>query len=350
MSERCRVHKVASVVNRLRIGEGPRDHATPRCFSGNAIVVRALDEKRVYDEIELTTGRMAKVGHGDVIVGALGRRARSAVSRATCRRKCGRATSLHLLNHGGSWAGASATAGPRLPGRAARCWAWRSRWQGPQHPRRAVADRRRHSPLATAAAHRRLGDLHQLRQDCRPLGDHTRAHGARPDDRGGKMTGVACLNDLHGARGPRRGRDAILPRRGASPRPPASRLRSSRGGEGDLAELARSRPDLIVVEMGDGIIGDYGVLSLLLDPQVRRTVRVHGLCANDLVGAWGGVHFLSDLASPRCFRRPRDRQRRRHGYIEAHLGRPAINAYRVPERLAAALRRQLDVDGLRPTG
>ena len=33
--------------------------------------MRALEEKRVYDQLELITGRMAKIGKGDVIVGAL---------------------------------------------------------------------------------------------------------------------------------------------------------------------------------------------------------------------------------------------------------------------------------------
>ena len=34
---------------------------------GKVCIVRALEEKRVYDQIELVSGRMAKISKGDVI-------------------------------------------------------------------------------------------------------------------------------------------------------------------------------------------------------------------------------------------------------------------------------------------
>ena len=33
---------------------------------GNVCIVRALEEKRVYDKLELSTGRMAKISKGDI--------------------------------------------------------------------------------------------------------------------------------------------------------------------------------------------------------------------------------------------------------------------------------------------
>src|SRR5687767_10520614 len=41
---------------------------------GNVIVVKALQEKSVYDQIELVNGRQAKMSRDDVIAGVLGRR------------------------------------------------------------------------------------------------------------------------------------------------------------------------------------------------------------------------------------------------------------------------------------
>jgi len=65
------------------------------------LVVRALEEKRVYDVIELTSGRMAHVGKGDVIIGALGRRdaLRGFVGRVPGKLAAG--DRIHVLNLGG---------------------------------------------------------------------------------------------------------------------------------------------------------------------------------------------------------------------------------------------------------
>ena len=66
--------KIASSTARLEL---PREveispHIEPK--EGNVLAVRALMEKSVYDRLELTTGRMAKINRGDVIAGTLGYR------------------------------------------------------------------------------------------------------------------------------------------------------------------------------------------------------------------------------------------------------------------------------------
>ena len=75
MIHSIRPHKITSIVHRLDLGPVV-DYTTDGIESrvGQVLVVRALEEKRVYDVVELTTGRMAHVAKGDVLVGALGRR------------------------------------------------------------------------------------------------------------------------------------------------------------------------------------------------------------------------------------------------------------------------------------
>ncbi len=41
---------------------------------GVVLVVEVLNNKSTYNTLELTSGRMAKVGKGDIVVGALGHR------------------------------------------------------------------------------------------------------------------------------------------------------------------------------------------------------------------------------------------------------------------------------------
>ncbi|HEX8097721.1 MAG TPA: hypothetical protein VF507_06775, partial [Pyrinomonadaceae bacterium] len=49
-----------------------REMYEPR--AGDVVVVRALTDSATYNQLELPTGRLAKVNPGDVLVGVLGRR------------------------------------------------------------------------------------------------------------------------------------------------------------------------------------------------------------------------------------------------------------------------------------
>ena len=61
-----------------------------------------------------------------------------------------------------------------------------------------------------------------------------------------------------------------------------------------LTRLAANRPDVIVYELGDGILGAYGVEAILRDEAIRAAHTCVVLCANDPVAAWGGVRLLRD--------------------------------------------------------
>jgi hypothetical protein len=61
-----------------------------------------------------------------------------------------------------------------------------------------------------------------------------------------------------------------------------------------LSDLAQNRPDVIVLELGDGLIGAYGVEAILSDEAIRKTLTAVILCANDPVSAWGGAKILRE--------------------------------------------------------
>ena len=61
-----------------------------------------------------------------------------------------------------------------------------------------------------------------------------------------------------------------------------------------VSELAARGVDIIVAETGDGIMGDYGVQSVLADPELRDCAAAFVLCANDPVGVAGGISYLKD--------------------------------------------------------
>jgi len=61
-----------------------------------------------------------------------------------------------------------------------------------------------------------------------------------------------------------------------------------------LTELAAQKPDVIVFELGDGLIGTYGVAAILECEDIRKALTSVVLSANDPVAAWGGVKLLRE--------------------------------------------------------
>ncbi len=341
-----RVHKLASVVYRLGFGKDleitERLQATP----GNAIVVRALSEKRVYSELELENGRMSKIFRGDILVGALGRRRalRGFVGDVPDGVRVGDIVSL--LNLGGV-IGSGAVSHKDL-GAPVSCEVLgmpvrdgrivnvadvslppAARLEGLDIPSVVVV-----SGTSMHSGKTRL--ISDLVQELSKGGC---------DIAGGKLTGVACLRDLismedHGASATASFLDVGYPSTaGLSGEELVAAARSV------IAHLASGDPDLIVLELGDGILGEYGVLEVLQDREISAVTRMHVFCAADPVGAWGGQRFLEERGiSVDLFSGPCTDNDVGSGFIERQLGRPALNAIRAPEALASRVREHLDLD------
>ena len=68
------VDKIASVTQACGLSHEVRISADIPADEGVVVVVEVLNNKATYNTLELTSGRMAKVGKGDIVVGALGHR------------------------------------------------------------------------------------------------------------------------------------------------------------------------------------------------------------------------------------------------------------------------------------
>ncbi len=285
------VHKLASVTYRLDLGHELEISTEIEARAGNVLVVRALEEKRVYDVLELESGRMAHISKGDVIAGALGSRAalRGFVGRVPETIRAGDA--LHVLNLGGVLG--ACTSENRDVG----------------HPLRvevlgmAVRDGRplsvRDASLPTAETLDLEAPLVLVSGTCMNSGK-TRAaveiifrlsqRGYRVG--GAKLTGVAALRDQlnmvdHGAVAALSFLDCgLVSTADVDDLAPVAK--------GVLNALAPHEVDVVVAETGDGVIGRYGVRSLLEDDELKRKTRCHVLTANDLVAAWGGWRLMRE--------------------------------------------------------
>jgi hypothetical protein len=96
--------------------------------------------------------------------------------------------------------------------------------------------------------------------------------------------------------------------------------------------------DLLVVELGDGIMGHYRVETVLTDAEIMSHVVAVVVCAGDITGAFGAQVYLDRLGVRiDAFSGLATENVSGSGYIEEHLGVPAINALKEPDRLFAAL-------------
>lgn len=104
-----------------------------------------------------------------------------------------------------------------------------------------------------------------------------------------------------------------------------------------LAHLGKERPDVVVIELGDGLLGEYGVAEILKAPDLKARVDVLVLCANDPVGVWGAHRLLMEEFDlrPDVVCGPATDNAVGTAFIEERLGLRALNARLSGEELGA---------------
>lgn len=258
--------------------------------AGDVVVVRVLTDNATYNMLELPTGRLAKVNPGDVVAGVLGRRRALKGFVGDVPESVQAGDELHLLNLGGvigqcsghhsslndaiqvQVLGFAKNGGSVIRNIADVALPLREKL-GRTVPLVVIAGACMNSGKTYAATEViQLGTRAGLRMAA------------------AKLSGVACLRDTlnmqdHGAIATASFLDCGLP---------------STVDAGDLAPVAKaiiarlneSAPDLIVIELGDGILGGYSVESIFADPELREAMSALVFCASDYVAAWGGIELF----------------------------------------------------------
>jgi hypothetical protein len=100
--------------------------------------------------------------------------------------------------------------------------------------------------------------------------------------------------------------------------------------KGIFNRLAHSKPEVIVAELGDGILGEYGVQDILRDAELQRVRGACVLAGPDPVACWGAKQILKDeygIAITAVTGPATDNEIGRR-YVRTQLGLPAHNARR----------------------
>jgi hypothetical protein len=105
--------------------------------------------------------------------------------------------------------------------------------------------------------------------------------------------------------------------------------------KGLINALNKEEPDVLVIELGDGILGEYGVQEILHDDELMAAASAHILCANDPVAAWGAVELFKNTFKRKAdlISGPATDNAVGKEFIEKRIGVRAMNARIEPDAL-----------------
>jgi len=293
------VDKVGSITQALNLGRELRiETQNIPTEEGTVLVVEILTSKSTYNTLELTSGRMAKVARGDIVVGALGHRQALFGYSGHLPESVKENDIIQMLNIGGVL-GICDSANPDK-GKPFDCRVLGVVLTFPYLGERiGVPAKVGYKPLDyNAQIDTRNVPVVALAGTCMEAGKTAAACAivARMRHRGlnvhaFKATGVSLRRDIMAMEDAGAKKSAIFTDYGvvtttAKTGPAITRTL--------LTEMAQGDPDVIVFELGDGLLGAYGVEAILLDKEIRESLTSVVLSANDPVAAWGGVKLLRE--------------------------------------------------------
>lgn len=327
------IDKSGSATSPLTLGKRVRvipHNEAPRI--GDVVAVKALSESMTYGNLELISGRLAKINRGDVLLGVLGKRRALKGFVGDLPSTVATGDVLHLLNMGGvigECTGHHSSLSDAIPVEVigtvcdeiglsmniGEAGLFPASSLGNTAPIVAVAGSCMNSGKTVAA-------VEIIRQ----------ASNAGLKVAGVKLTGIACLRDTlnmqdHGAFITASFLDCGLPSTVDCPILPEV-------AKAVIGHVNASDPDLIVAELGDGIIGGYGVDAILKDQEIRQSISSFIFCAADYVGVIGGAAVLKtfgltiDVVAGSVTDSSMGET-----FVREHLGLEAGNARRDGERL-----------------
>ncbi len=343
VTTKVRLDRIASSTRNARLGTEVLVGPEIVSREGYILAVRILGEKPVYNQVEDNAGRLIRLRGGDVLAGTLG-------SRRALRGYAGEVPetvvpgdTIQVLNLGGVLGRCTAInpdlgppfeaevlgavlAFPRTGDRVGR----------PAHIRDgavAVADRLEGSApvVFVAGTCMDAGKTVAASEVVRGLARAGLKVG------GLKLTGVSLRRDSlsmldAGAVGALTFNDA-----GVVSTDDAHALPTAYGLFNELERV--HKPDVVVAELGDGILGEYGVGVLLADNALMARSAALVCCAPDQVAAWGAVRVLDERFGlrPSVVSGPATDNEVGCSFIRRELGLPAHNARRGDGALVAVV-------------
>lgn len=354
MSLRVWVDKIASSTLNVGLRREVRVQETIVAESGYVVAGRICGEKTVYNQLEDVHGRLVTLHGGDVVAGVLGHRNALHGYSGYVPDSIQVGDRLQMLNTGGV-IGACTSQNPEvgapfdveIMGAVLVFPQFEDRSGVPAHIRMNAIDCSGDGVpevpvVIVAGTCMNSGKTVAACQLVKELSQRGMAVGAC------KLTGVSLRRDTlrmtdYGARWA-----ASFSEAGVVTTSNETAVHVARGL---LRHLAGCGAQVIVAELGDGILGEYGVGPILSDRDIMSQAAAVVICANDPVGVWGAARVMTErfglsidvIAGPATDNAVGVR------FIEQELGLKAINArtagQAMGEFVAERLRIRLDGEG-----
>jgi len=336
------LNKIGSVTRNMRLNREVTLSDEIEAVEGSVLACRVLNEKSVYNQLEDVHGRMITLHKGDLIAGALGHRNALHGYEGVIPASVKVGDTLNLLNLGGvigECKSYNSSVGPpfqlEVLGQIQLFPMFQSRVGQPANIRSsAIAPRPDAPSVPVVYVAGTCMNSGKTAAACSLVQTLTRA-GYRVG--GAKLTGVSLMRDVlsmkdYGAHTGFDFTDAGYVSSGPATAPTITRT--------IFSALATEKIDIVVAEMGDGLLGEYGVSAILDEPDLRSLSTVFVLCANDPVGVFGGVRLLKEAYSldVDVVCGPATDNRVGVRYVEDKLSIPAINARSDADRLGELVR------------
>jgi hypothetical protein len=292
---RVLLNKIGSVTRNLQLHREVTLTREVVAREGAVVVGRVLTEKAVYNQLEDVHGRMPTLHAGDLVAGALGHRNALHGYEGVVPAAVAPGDTLNLLNLGGV-IGRCLSHNPKVGkpfeveilGQVLRFAEFQSRRGEPAFTTMGALEPRPVAHVTAPVVYVAGTSMNsgKTAAACALVRGFSQA-GWRVG--AAKLTGVSLMKDKlgmldYGAEVAYDFTDAGCV--ATSPEVAAAVTRTV------FAALSARGVDVIVAEMGDGILGEYGVQAILADPDLGKLHSAFVLCANDPVGVTGGVELL----------------------------------------------------------
>lgn len=349
------IDKIASVTSNCRIGREARLGADIACREGDVVAVRVKTSKSSYDQLELVTGRFSRLKPGDVVAGALGHRNALRGFAGRMPESLAPGDAINILNLGGvlgHYEGGNPSVGRpfecEVLGQVLSFPYVGKRVGVPANITQGALDRERvsngHVPAVVALAGSAMDSGKTLAATAL-IQELTRR---RYRVSAAKVTGVSLRRDILAMEDAGAGETVIFTDFGVVT---TTRESAPALARAMIARLARRRPDILVLELGDGLLGSYGVDAILADPVFQKHLDALVFCATDPVAAWGGIRHLEERfgLTPAAITGPATDNQAGSSAIRALVDVPCANAMTDAGTLADHVLAALGAAGARTT-
>ncbi|MCA9374073.1 hypothetical protein KC725_02845 [Candidatus Peregrinibacteria bacterium] len=283
---RIHVDKISSSTKNIPLKHEVNISKRIPSVDGTVVAVRVLEDKKIYNQLELSNGRLSTIHLGDVIVVTLGNRRalKGFVGKVPDALKAG--DIINILNLGGV-AGQCTSANLKEVGRPLKAEVLGVVLSKKREPLN-IKDYKMFSP---AKKIRSDVPLIVVSGSCMNVGKTSVASeiiksATREGFKicGAKVAGVAALRDT--LRMEDYGAIKAVSMIDAGYASTANHKSQTIGiTKGAINYLSKEKPDYIILELGDGIFGEYGVMQILEDKELQEHMSAHISCAGDPMSA-----------------------------------------------------------------